>query len=269
MPADLHAIADEVLMALGSCRQIAPFSSRPDGLMLVEAYRVTALLNGKREARGEKRLGRKIGFTNRTIWEQYKVYAPIWGYIYDSSVHDLKSTAALALSGFAEPRIEPEVVFGIGRAPVVDMDETALLSCVEWVAHGFEIVQSIFPQWQFSAADTVAANALHGSLLIGPRRTLGPHAAEWRDALSTFEIDLLCDGAAMDRGRAENVLGGPVSALHHLVALLADDGSNPPLGAGEIVTTGTLTRAMPVKPGETWSTALHGVALPGIALRFA
>jgi len=30
---------------------------------------------------------------------------------------------------------------------------------VDWVAHGFEIV-SRFPQWQFSAADTVAANGL-------------------------------------------------------------------------------------------------------------
>jgi 2-oxo-3-hexenedioate decarboxylase len=42
-----------------------------------------------REARGEKVLGRKIGFTNRTIWEQYGVYAPIWGYVYDTTVRIL------------------------------------------------------------------------------------------------------------------------------------------------------------------------------------
>jgi 2-oxo-3-hexenedioate decarboxylase len=34
------------------------------------------------------------------------------------------------------------------------------------------------------------------------------------------------------------------------------------------VTTGTLTRAMPVNSGETWSTALNGIALDGIRLRF-
>ncbi|HEY7248759.1 MAG TPA: fumarylacetoacetate hydrolase family protein [Xanthobacteraceae bacterium] len=267
MPADICIIADEVVAALGSCRQIAPFTSRPAGLTLDEAYRVTALVDQEREARGDKRLGRKIGFTNRTIWDQYKVYAPIWGYIYDSSAHDLESTAALPLSGFVEPRIEPEVVFGLGCAPATDMDESALLSCVEWVAHGFEIVQSIFPQWRFSAADTVAANGLHGALLIGPRHTIASHAAQWQTPLSTFEIELLCNGRLIDRGRAENVLGGPVSALRHLVALLAGDATNPPLAGGEIVTTGTLTRAMPVKPGETWSTAIHGIALPGIALR--
>src|SRR6516162_6716442 len=165
MAADIDAIADEVAVTIGTPRQIPTFTSRPAGLTLDEAYRVTAVLNRQREARGDKRLGRKIGFTNRTIWEQYKVYAPIWGYVYDSTVYELSDTAALPLAAFAEPRIEPEVIFGLSRAPAPDMDETALLSCVDWVAHGFEIVQSIFPQWRFSPADTVAANGLHGALL--------------------------------------------------------------------------------------------------------
>src|SRR2546421_9187807 len=237
MKPDLPAIADEVFAAIASGRQISPFSSRPAGLTLEDAYVLTALLNRKREARGEKQLGRKIGFTNRTIWQQYKVYAPIWGYVYDSTVHDLGTTACLPLSGLSEPRIEPEIVFGLARAPAPDMDETTLLLCVEWVAHGFEIVQSIFPRWQFSAADTVAANGLHGALLIGVRHTLGPHVLEWEMPLSTFAIDLFCDGLVIDSGHAANVLNGPVSALRHLVGLLARDGINPPLAAGEIVTT--------------------------------
>ena len=266
--AGIHAIADEVFATIGTGRQIVPFTSRPAGLTLDDSYRVVALLNRQYEAHGDKRQGRKIGFTNRTIWEQYKVYAPIWGYVYRSTVHDLSNTATLPLAGFAEPRIEPEVVFGLGRAPASDMDETALLSCVDWVAHGFEIVQSIFPDWKFSAADTVAANGVHGALLIGPRHKIGLQVEEWGKLIPAFEIDLLCDGRVVDRGRSENVLGGPVSALRHLVDLLAHDEINSPLAAGEIVTTGTLTRAMPVRPGETWSTALNGISLAGIKLRF-
>src|SRR5580704_11991910 len=107
-PTELSAIAAEVFAMLGTGRHIVPFTSRPSGLTLDDAYRVTALLNQKREARGERRLGRKIGFTNRTIWQQYNVHAPIWGYVYDSTVHDLESTTALPLAGLAEPRIEPE-----------------------------------------------------------------------------------------------------------------------------------------------------------------
>jgi 2-keto-4-pentenoate hydratase len=267
-PADIQAIAAEIEAALGTGRQIAPFTARPAGLTVGEAYRVSALLNGRREARGEKRRGRKIGFTNRTIWSEYGVDAPIWGFVYPSTVHDLGTTAALSLSAFAEPRIEPEIVFGVAAPPSADMDDAALLACLDWVAHGFEIVQSIYPRWQFAAADTIAVNGLHGALLIGPRHAAGPNAADWLRTLSRFEIDLLCDGQAVDRGNAANVLDGPLAALRHLIGVLARDPVNPPLKAGEIVTTGTLTRAMPVKPGETWSTRLYGVPLDGIQLRF-
>ena len=148
------------------------------------------------------------------------------------------------------------------------MDEADLSSCIEWIALGFEIVQSIFPGWKFSAADTIAANGVHGALLIGPRHAFAPHAAEWQRTLPAFQIDLSCGDRQIDRGHAENVLGGPISALRHLVGLLASDSVNPPLAAGEIVSTGTLTKAMPVAAGEVWTAAPTGIALDEIRLRF-
>jgi 2-oxo-3-hexenedioate decarboxylase len=169
----------------------------------------------------------------------------------------------------AEPRIEPEIVFGIAHAPEPGMDEAALLACIDWVAHGFEIVQSIFPGWRFAAADTVAGFGLHGALLVGPRHRLPVDRSDWLRMLLGFAIDLERDGAAVDHGYALNVLGGPLSALLHLVELLARDTDNPPLRPGEIVTTGTLTRAFPVGPGETWSTRFTGLPIDGIRVRFA
>jgi 2-keto-4-pentenoate hydratase len=265
----LKAIADEAFAALGNTRQISPFSSRPAGLAVDDAYRVTPLVRQMYEASGAKATGRKIGFTNRTIWAQYGVYAPIWGYVFDRSAHELAAVEAVPLAPFSEPRIEPEIVFGLAEAPTAQMDETALLSCIAWVALGFEIVQSIYPGWKFSAADIVAANGAHGALLIGPRHPVAPRRAEWQRTLSAFEIDLDSGGRRVDRGHAENVLGGPLSALRHLVGLLANDPVNPPLAAGEIVSTGTLTKAMPVVPGETWTATPTGIALDAIQLRFS
>jgi 2-keto-4-pentenoate hydratase len=267
--AKLHAIAAEAFDALGNVRQIPPFSSRSLGLTVDDAYRVPPLVRQMYEAGGAKAFGRKIGFTNRTIWAQYGVYAPIWGYIFDRSVYDLAAVATLPLAQFSEPRIEPEIVFGLAAAPSADMDETALLSCIGWVALGFEIVQSIFPGWKFAAADTVAANGLHGALLIGPRHPVPPRAAEWLRTLAGFEISLSCDGRLIDQGHAQNVLGGPLLALRHLVGLLASDCVNPKLAAGEIVCTGTLTKAMPIAAGEIWSARPAGIGLDAIQLRFA
>jgi len=265
----LKAIATEAFAALGNPRQISPFSARPAGLSVDDAYRVTPLVRQMYEAEGAKAVGRKIGFTNRTIWVQYGVYAPIWGYVFDRSVHDLAEQEALALKPFSEPRIEPEIVFGLGAQPSAEMDETALSSCIAWVALGFEIVQSIFPGWKFAASDTIAANGVHGALLIGPRHSFAPRAAEWRQMLGTFEIELRCDGRLVDCGEAKNVLGGgPLSALRHLSGLLASDPVNPPLAAGEIVSTGTLTKAMPIASGESWTAAPRGIGLDPVWLRF-
>ncbi len=266
---DIERIAGEVLPAWDHKLQIEPFTSREGGLSLEDAYRATAEIRRMREARGERVIGRKIGFTNRTIWDEYKVHAPIWGYMYDTSVHDLgRNGQGFALSPALEPRIEPEIAVHLASPPDPDMDERALLECIDWVAHGFEIVRSLYPRWSFAAADTVAGFGLHGSYFIGPRRTVSGGRDRLLSELSNFEIELLCGGVLMDRGHARNVLGGPLAALRHLIGLLQTGGPNPPLAAGEIVTTGTLTRALPIMPGETWSTTIHGLDLGGIEISF-
>lgn len=127
---DIAAIGGEILAATDAARQIAPFSSRDGELPLADAYRVSHWLDEARKARGETAVGRKIGFTNRNIWAEYNVYAPNWGYVTTRSVRDLAATPVLSLAPFAEPRIEPEIMFGVARAPSPDMDEDALLGCV-------------------------------------------------------------------------------------------------------------------------------------------
>jgi 2-keto-4-pentenoate hydratase len=263
----IREIAEAAFAALNTGgRHVLPFSTRYPAFSLNEAYRAAALVNNMRVARGYKPLGRKIGFTNRRMWDEYGVREPNWGYIYDRTMHDL--ALPLPLARYTEPKIEPEIMFGFAAAPSASMDEAGLLSCIAWVAHGFEIVQSIFPDWKFSAADTVVANAMHGALLVGPRHDIGSRASEWLDTLAGFDIELYCDGQLMDRGQASNVLDGPLSAVRHLVELLSRDPDNMPLAAGEIVTSGTLTRALPVKIGQTWTTKLKGIRLEGISLRF-
>ena len=64
------------------------------------------------------------------------------------------------------------------------------------------------------------------------------------------------------------MLGSPLSAAAHLIAVLAKQPQAKALQAGELVTTGTLTRALPIRAGETWSTVLDGIALPGISVAF-
>jgi len=266
---ELQAIAAKVLAALDARQQIEPFSDSPPGLSLQDAYRVTPLIRSAFEARGETITGRKIGFSNRELWPVYGVEMPIWGYCTDRRTHALEDTQDLSLADFLEPRIEPEIMFGLKKPPLPRMDEAALLDCIDWVSLGYEVVQSIYPGWAFTAVDTVAANALHGALLVGPRHPIAPRKSAWLQELATFRADLLCDGRHSQSGGGALVLGSPLLSLQHLVNLLADDRHNAPLAAGEIVSTGTLTQAMPVRPGERWTTSVEGIALDDITLEFA
>jgi hypothetical protein len=69
------------------------FSAHYPGLPLDDADRISDSLCELRTARGERVIGRKIGFTNRTIWAEYAVYPPMWGFVLDTTVHDLPCRA--------------------------------------------------------------------------------------------------------------------------------------------------------------------------------
>jgi 2-oxo-3-hexenedioate decarboxylase len=266
----INTIATEAFELLGSGRQVVPFSARHAGFDMTEAYTAAARVCDLRRARGETPVGRKIGFTNSEMWATYGVSGPIWGYMFDATVRDLAAgDGRFALAGLAEPLIEPEIALHLSRAPHVGMSDGDLIDCIDWVAHGFEIVQSIFPGWKFAAADTVAAYGMHGAYLIGERHAITDDLARWTNALANFSIELKNSGGVSRLGDATNVLGGPLKALRYLIDELARYPETAPLRAGEIVTTGTLVAAMPVAAGETWSTTLDGIGISGLQLRFS
>lgn len=271
--AEADALARRILAASDAAASIAPITDERPDFDLDDAYRVAARILECRIARGERPVGWKIGFTNRTIWDEYAVYAPIWGPIYAGTVTGTQRPdipVACGLERLVEPRIEPEIVFRLKAPPQPGMDEQDLVSCIDAVAHGFEIVQSLFPGWRFRAPDTVAAFGLHGRLCHGPFVPVAgdPDRSRWAAMLSDFTIALDRDGVEIDRGVAANVLGGPLSALRHFARGLAERPYGGGLKAGDLVTTGTITRAFPVQPGERWATRITGLPVPNLAIDF-
>lgn len=250
--------------------QIDPFTARAPGFGPAAAYAVAQRVCDARRLEGFRTVGRKIGFTNSSLWDVYGVREPIWGYLYDRTVVQLEAgDTRCSLRAFCEPKIEPEIVFGLRSAPKPTADLSAMLESIEWVAHGFEIVQSHFPGWKFGAADTIADGGLHGRLLVGPRQPVSRLGMDPLASLRSFSLTLSRNGVAIEMGRGSNVLGSPVAALSHLVSVLAKQPGSEELRAGDIVTTGTITAAHPVGGGEVWETRLRGIPLPGLTVRFA
>jgi 2-oxo-3-hexenedioate decarboxylase len=260
--------AETILDAADSHRLIGRLTEQDPSLDEDGAYAIAWDVHARRRERGERPVGRKIGFTNRSIWAEYGVWAPIWGHVYDSTVrHAPDGEVHLAIGHLLQPRIEPEIQLHFSRTPPVTRDEEAILESIDWIAHGFEIVQSVYTDWKFTKEDAIAAFALHGALVVGRPvtvRDIDDCAAKLR----AFTITLSrADGRAV-RGGGANVLDTPLLAFAHLAEGLAAQSRFAPVQAGEIVTTGTLTAALPVSPGQTWTTVLDGIDLPGVSITF-
>ena len=259
-------IAEELIDLHRRPREVAQFTLRYPSLTPAQGYQAALALHGHRLAAGWQPIGRKIGFTNRTIWPRYGVYEPIWGTVYDRSVIWAKDgTAEIPLDGLVQPRIEPEICFRMKSAPR-SAEPQAVLAAIDWMAHSIEIVQCYHPHWKLALADCTAANGLHGRLAVGEPLSLAS-LGNAEEALSTFRVALRKGSTVADRGTGSNVLGSPLLALAHLVSVLEKSGAQA-LAAGEIVSTGTLTDAHPVSPGEAWSTEFDGLPLAGLKVRF-
>jgi 2-oxo-3-hexenedioate decarboxylase len=233
-----------------------------------QSYAAARALHEARLREGWRAVGRKIGFTNRSIWPRYGVYEPIWGTVYDRTlIKAADNQAAVLLEGLHQPRIEPEICFGLRAAPR-SASSADLLASIEWVAHSIEIVQCDQAGWKTSLEHSTAFNGLHGRLIVGTALEVRK-LPDLEARLPGLEMILKKGAALVDRGVGGIVLGSPLAALGHLVGLLAKQPKAAPLAAGEIISTGTLTDAHPVAPGETWSTEIRGLPLPGLRVRFS
>lgn len=268
---ELNAIAHQIKTAQDHGLPLTQITSQHTGFDSAAAYAVADLIHAMRLAEGARAVGRKIGFTNPAMWAQYGVSAPVWAYVYDTTVTylaDTPDTSSSSLHGFVNPKIEPEIIFHFSSAPPPGGDVAAILACIDWVAHGFEMVQSPYPDWKFQAPDAIAVGGLHARLLVGKRQPVDTLGAELHGALAAFTLALTCDGQLMETGKGANVLGNPLLAVVHLMQVLASQLPHQPLQANEIVTTGTVTSAYSVQAGQTWQSVLEGIALPGLSVAF-
>ncbi|MHB8466913.1 MAG: 2-keto-4-pentenoate hydratase [Acidimicrobiales bacterium] len=268
---DLQAIADQLLDASDRATMLAPITETNAGFDSVAAYAVLDEITQRRRARGWQPVGRKIGFTNRTIWELFNVDRPMWAPVWRETVSAAAADeATLALESYVQPRIEPEVVFKLSTPVPVTDDAAEVLACVEWMAPGFEVVQCHFPDWRFTIPDCTAAFGLHAALIVGaPVPITDANRASVAGLLPEFEVTLARDGEVVDRGVGANVLGSAALALAHLARVLADQPGAAPLSAGEIVTTGTITNAWPIAPGERWTSDYGRLGLGGLTVTFS
>lgn len=272
----IDVLAHQLLEVRANSR-VLPYLKKGAKLTLDDAYAIARRIVDIRKELGEKPIGRKIGFN---IKKQSSMYGaedkrePIWAPIYDTTVHYAENNhGKLSLKGAVQPCIEPEIVFKLKETPSPEVTVEEMADCIEWMAHGIEIVVCPFEGWKYTIADALAAFGLHGALIIGEQHSLSPETrCNLSTILSQASVSLSSistQGSGLKAaGFCNDALDSPLHALWRLHRVLQNQDLFPPLTAGEIISTGTWTESYPVAPGQTWVTAFSGIFLPGLTIDF-
>jgi 2-oxo-3-hexenedioate decarboxylase len=210
-----------------------------------------------------------VGFANKALWRVLRLETLVWAHMYDDTVRYAdNNVASLSLTHSCQPKIEPEIVFKMKR-PVssAELDPPALLEAVEWLALGFEIIDSVFAGEKFQPADFVAAFGFHSALVVGTPVLIEPAIiSRLVEQLPRFKVRLLKDEHLVEEGSGKNSLRSPAACLSELASAILRQPSAAPLEAGELVSSGTLTESKRIAPGEMWTAIVEGLDLPDLTL---
>ncbi|MDB6000605.1 MAG: 4-oxalocrotonate decarboxylase [Rhizobacter sp.] len=228
----------------------------PDNqLDLAAAYQIQAASIQRRLARGECRVGVKMGFTSRAKMVQMGLSDVIWGRLTDRM--QIEEGTSIDFSQFVHPRIEPELAFVLKRPLGGDVTGPEALAAVEAIAPAIEVIDSRYKNFKFTLPEVIADNASSSAFVIGP----------WCDPRTDFGnlgLTLNIDGHAVQIGSTAALLGHPLRSLVAAARLSAAAGE--PLQAGWIVMAGGATPAEWIKPGQYVSIEMEKLGRAGFTV---
>jgi 2-keto-4-pentenoate hydratase len=264
-----ETLARELLSASETGQMVAVAPSERPGFDLNMAYEVEMTLKRFREADGHKAVGRKVGYANKAMWRVLKLETLVWAHMYEDTVHCSEGNSAnLSISHYRSLKVEPEIVFGLKQPVGAGADAAAALACADWLALGFEIIDCPFQDWKFQPSDFVASFGLHTALVVGERVQVQPDLIpKLVEELPRFKVRVSKHGEFVEEGSGKNSLKSPALCLAELGAAIATRFPAQLLGAGEIVSSGTLTAGHPTSKGDLWTVEVEGITLPSLTMR--
>ena len=255
----IRRLGDELYDALRQRRTLVPLTDRHPDISIDNAYHISLHMLSRREADGEKVVGKKIGVTSKPVQDMLNVHQPDFGFLTDTMHYPDGATIALAEAGLMQPRAEGEIAFMLKadlRGPGVTKDD--VLAATAWVAPCFEIVDSRIDDWKIKIQDTVADNASCGVFVVGAQHT-DPAGLD----LATVRMRMTRNGEPAGEGLGSAVQGHPAEAVAWLANTLGAFGI--PFRAGELILSGSLAPLIPARAGDRFEMEIDGLGSCSIA----
>ena len=228
----------------------------PDG-DLSAAYLVQRAFNEKRDADGQRLIGRKSGFTNATAMGMMEVDTPVSGLLYD--VMDVPHNSEIPANQITSPKIEAEIAFIMGADLAFDKITIAdVMRATDYVTAAIEIVNTRIADWSGKGVDMVADNVGASHFTLG-------HKIQLLDQfdVSQASADIHVNGASVGQGNGANVLGSPLNSLCWLANHMVAQGT--PIQEGDVILSGSLGPMILCEKGDKVDVHIQGLGTASVA----
>jgi 2-oxo-3-hexenedioate decarboxylase len=136
-------------------------------LDLPTAYRVQDELIARKQKRGQRVVGVKLGLTSRAKQRTMGIDSPLTAWLTDAM--NLPAGMSVPIEELIHPRVEPEIVLVLGeRLAGPGVRAAQALQAVPTVLCGFEVIDSRYADFQFRLPDVVADNASSSRFVVNP-----------------------------------------------------------------------------------------------------
>ncbi|HEX3788680.1 MAG TPA: 2-keto-4-pentenoate hydratase [Pseudonocardiaceae bacterium] len=256
-PDDRLVAADLLRDAERDRRPINPLTGAFPGIDAVDAYEIQLANIRRRVAEGSAVVGHKVGLSSPVMQQMMGVSEPDYGHL----LADMRLTedVPVAADRFCYPRVEVEVAFVLGAdLPGAGCTEADVLAATEAFAPAIELIDSRIVDWRIGLADTIADNASSAGFLLG-RQRVRPARLD----VTAIDAELWRAGDRVAAGRSDAVLGNPATAVAWLARTVHTFGVR--LRAGHVVLPGSCTRAIDVRPGDTFEARFAGLGTVSVS----
>jgi 2-oxo-3-hexenedioate decarboxylase len=244
---DISKIAEIVDSAALNAKAIPQFSDTKK-LSVDEAYAAQSLSMQRRYARGEKRIGMKMGLTSRAKMVQVGVSDMVWGRLTDKMREE--EGATVSLSRYIHPRAEPEIAFLMKKPLAGIVSPIEAMAAVEAVAPAIEMIDSRYDNFKFDVGDVIADNSSSSGFVVGNWFAVDTD-------ISNLGIILSVNGRPIEIGSTAAILGHPVRSLVAAARMVGAAGEA--LNPGDIVLAGGATAAIAMVAGQTIECAVQNM----------
>jgi len=238
-------MAKKLMDAEKNKQSIEPLTVSFPKISVDEAYYIQQEQISERVANGAVVVGKKIGLTSKAMQDMFQVNEPDYGHLLDDMIR--VDGEAIALDEFIQPKLEFEIAFVLKKdlkGPGVTILD--VIEATDYIAPAFEVIDSRIKDWQIRFEDTVADNGSSARAIIGGM----PTPIEDVD-LAKIGMAVYKNGEFLDSAAGAAVMGNPTRAVAWLANALGKYDIS--LYAGEIVLSGALTAAVPIKAGDTFT----------------